>query len=524
MQAYPVDALEKQFGTESGLRHGAGRGPEDIYAVEATGATGQVIYRGTFSPKVVEREYIDKFPGPRVKVTTGWISASVDGQSAVDARIATDPERFWDIYQGKTLPKIYDYVMRNTGNRPTADQQPFHRDLDVELWMSEPDFRIGVDEEQISALESLHEDLYFGTLAFFTALGRATSNTALNAPGKIFPIIHPERAGKPGQVRILYAGNASPRARIDISYKEKGVERRRVCGPHEDRHDPAGCRPRRRRTRSRERDRARIEPKDDRCARAADARRPGQAHAAGLKTQLSYDHIDRLSVSVAGGTPTRVILPNTRCASVERADRVGRAGDADRPWDHVISPEESEALVQKLAWYPEVKAYKVGHSYRGRDISMLEITQPVTSELISVMKYTAYKPTIIITSRQHANEVSSTSHTLKLAELLVTDPAYKPILKKVNVILHPVTNRTGRRWPSTAEAHAAFQPARGPLQRARPGCRRRRRRGGDEPAAGIAGASEDVAHVAARHHAEPARLPVARGRAAVRRVPHAALP
>jgi hypothetical protein len=59
------------------------------------------------------------------------------------------------------------------------------------------------------------------------------------------------------------------------------------------------------------------------------------------------------------------------------------------------------------------------------------------------MKYTAYKPTIIITSRQHANEVSSTSHTLKLGELLVTDPAYKPILKRVNVILHPVTNPDG---------------------------------------------------------------------------------
>jgi hypothetical protein len=74
---------------------------------------------------------------------------------------------------------------------------------------------------------------------------------------------------------------------------------------------------------------------------------------------------------------------------------------------------------------------------------MMELTLPTPSELISVAKYTAYKPTIFISSRQHANEVSSTSHTLKLAELLVTDPAYEPILKKVNVILHPVTNPDG---------------------------------------------------------------------------------
>ena len=45
----------------------------------------------------VEREYLDKFPGwSRVVVTTGWLSASVDGASVVDERIATDPERFWD--------------------------------------------------------------------------------------------------------------------------------------------------------------------------------------------------------------------------------------------------------------------------------------------------------------------------------------------------------------------------------------------------------------------------------------------
>jgi hypothetical protein len=39
--------------------------------------------------------------------------------------------------------------------------------------------------------------------------------------------------------------------------------------------------------------------------------------------------------------------------------------------------------------------------------------------------------------------VSSTSHILRLSELLVTDPAFRPILKKVNVIIHPVENPDG---------------------------------------------------------------------------------
>src|SRR5262249_29221098 len=112
-------------------------------------------------------------------------------------------------------------------------------------------------------------------------------------------------------------------------------------------------------------------------------------------------------------------------------------------WNHVISPDEAEDIVRKLTAYPEVKAYKAGHSYRGRDVSVMEITLPTGSELTSIAKYSAYKPTIFITGRQHANEVSSTSHILKLAESLATDPAYKSILKKVNVVLHPVENPDG---------------------------------------------------------------------------------
>jgi hypothetical protein len=50
---------------------------------------------------------------------------------------------------------------------------------------------------------------------------------------------------------------------------------------------------------------------------------------------------------------------------------------------------------------------------------------------------------VLYSGRQHANEVSSTSHLLKLAEKLVTDPARRKVLDKVNVVIHPVTNPDG---------------------------------------------------------------------------------
>ena len=81
-ELYPIDELlERQFGIpKSGFGMELVDDAKDIYSLEATGANGQVVHRATFSPKFVEREYIDKFPGTaRVKVTTGWISASSMG-------------------------------------------------------------------------------------------------------------------------------------------------------------------------------------------------------------------------------------------------------------------------------------------------------------------------------------------------------------------------------------------------------------------------------------------------------------
>src|SRR5262245_64373091 len=52
-------------------------------------------------------------------------------------------------------------------------------------------------------------------------------------------------------------------------------------------------------------------------------------------------------------------------------------------------------------------------------------------------------PTLVCSARQPANEVSSTSPVLKMAELLLTDPAFQEKLKKVNVVVHPITNADG---------------------------------------------------------------------------------
>ena len=68
---------------------------------------------------------------------------------------------------------------------------------------------------------------------------------------------------------------------------------------------------------------------------------------------------------------------------------------------------------------------------------------PSPSTLHSQAKESTLKTSVVYSGRQHANEVSSTSHINKLAEQLLTEPPVRASLKQVNVVIHPITNPDG---------------------------------------------------------------------------------
>ncbi len=528
-ELYPIDEiLRRDVGVPlTGFAMELVDDAAETYAVVARDRRGRVVYEGSFSPAVVEREYLHKFPGwSRVEVTTGWVSATVDGTTLVDERIATDPERFWDYYQETVLPRIHDHVMKLTNNRPAANLQPFHRDLDVEVWMSEPDFRIGIDEEQVSALESLHEDLYFVTLDFYNALGRNTTRARLRAPGKIYPIIHPERRGVAPSSRVLYAANAAPRARVEVAYELADAEKPTRVGRDLAALDVGSPFVRRvvvNNTSVREVEVELVPANDQAAAGAADLLDMVRAlHEAGLyRDQLSYRHVDRLAfaLSLPDARPRRTI-PATGSAV---PDPVHHApGPPDRPlvtWDHVISPEESEAIVSALAGFPG-----------GAGLSCRAVV-PGPRDL---------------GDGDHAADAERADFRDEVHGLQADDRHHGPAARERSVVdePHPQAGRAAldRRRPSTpaqarergapprgesgwrrhgvraAEAHADAHAACRPVQRARPGRGRRRR-----APARIRGAQRHLAGMAARHLPQSARVSVARVGPAVCRIRLAAV-
>ena len=455
------------------------------YAVEVTDPRGRTLFVSAFEPKWVLRPYFDRFQDyEHVRVTTGWLNATADGDTIVDERIVTDPEAFWDHYQGAVLPAVYDHVMDLHDGLPQggSTDAPYFGELTVEISMSEPDHRIGIDNEIHAPMDALHEEIYFGTIEFFDVLGRNSRGQGLTFPGRIIPIMRPKQDGSAATVDISVTGFATSRPAVVVTYEDAAGDSGQV---RLDIPKTSLQRPSARMAKVRDGVpglthlglRVRVdtdvdlrdslltygtERQVDRSMVSAEQilavmREIEGLRAAGLyPSALAYDGLGSIEVwaewthdqdadsrrtgtLAANGTPEalpnwRALLPNDWSYS----------GDRVVQWDTPIPPPEGHEMLAKLGdAFPEASVYKVGESYLGKDVWAMALQPEIAATHWSHAKATTFKPTVVCSARQHANEVSSTSHVLRHAELMLTDPEQRKKLDKVNVVIHPFTNADG---------------------------------------------------------------------------------
>jgi hypothetical protein len=461
------------------------------YEVIAAGAGGEEIFRQAFTPQFVLRPFFDLFPTyEKVRVTTGWLHATMDGESLLDERIVTDPERFWDHFQSKTLPTVYDYVMNLHQGKPRPDDVPHFGELRIDLALSEPDYPLGVDKEHIAPMESLHEEIFFATHHFFDLLGRFTRGTfrtstfgSLQYAGRVIPIMRPQSDGKPGRLQVTFTGFRSPRPSVVIDYRMRdGSEgRKRLDVPRVRMERPAALGALVREGREgverldlRVKVDMEIDQRDELIARTRGGERLidqeamsaeqvtallghlQQLREAGLyRAALAFHQLGELKVAAgwehevrAESEKVATLLPNGSPLPFPdiRALLPSSERDPGEPlvhWDAPLSPIEAHEILARMSEFPEATVYKAGKSYLGKDIWAMDLMSPIEASHWSQGKATALKPTLIYSAREHGNEVSSTSHVLKLAELLLTAPEFRKKLERVNVVIHPITNADG---------------------------------------------------------------------------------
>ena len=89
-----------------------------------------------------------------VEVETGWVRMETPAKPLLNERVKTDIEEFWDHYQNKTLPRVYQSIMSQAHGEIRAEYLPPFDSLTLDIHMSEPDYSLDLDKERISTLGS----------------------------------------------------------------------------------------------------------------------------------------------------------------------------------------------------------------------------------------------------------------------------------------------------------------------------------------------------------------------------------
>ncbi|MCR4395326.1 MAG: M14 family metallopeptidase [Candidatus Saccharicenans sp.] len=430
----------------------------EIYEVQAFDSGDNLLLEDSFSPRTRDIPYLQLWPGwGSVAITTGWCRVSQGDRVLIENTVATDPERFWDFYQAEILKPLQQFVLKKTGNEPTFSKQPYFKRLLVELWLSEPDYRLGLDEEIISSLEALHDEIYFDTLDFLRAitgwseedLGLPADASRSSAPGNVLPVIHPSSEGQAPRVNFVLEDFQARQPKMVLSWKLPGQP------PAQKSYEFNRIKPRSLRLDEIIYDSSRarlysaglslqLEKEADYTLVCSLVETFQELRRAGLNRQFfSLPGLDGLKLKIQHQEQSlEKIIPLFPPDKSAAANAKLRGEVVTVPTDRILGPEDCWQIAENLARYPAIRSYTGGYSFEGRPVAVVEVFLP-EGQYVSRPRLITLKPSLHLTARQHANEVSSTNYSLKFAELLATDGDYQPFLKKLSVVIQPIENPDG---------------------------------------------------------------------------------
>lgn len=428
---------------------------EPIYEVYAFDEKNNILLHESFSPRTREIPYLKVMPDwGTVLINTGWLKVAQGQKTLWDTSLATDLEKIWDFYQEEGLKPLRDFILKKTGFEPTFARQPYFKKLTAELWLSEPDFRLGLDEEIISSPEALHDELYFDTLDFLRGLTKFPGEevelpedaSRSSAPGNVFPLIHTREGGQP-EIRLRLEDFSSLKPVMTIKWqvadqppaqqtfefkplKSKSLRLNElVYNASRDVLDSVGLEVQL----ENEADYKLLSDLLDRFTELQDSRVEQEA--------FSYPGVEKIRIKIVH---QNLFVEKTINVLPVKEKEPAAISDLPVPTDRILSPEECWKLALSLKKYPALHPYEAGRSFEGQPVPVIEAYLPA-GKYISRPRLITFKPVLYLLARQHANEVSSTNYSLKFAELLGRDFSYQQLLKKINVVIEPLENPDGAR-------------------------------------------------------------------------------
>jgi hypothetical protein len=433
---------------------------EPAYDFTAYDEEDKIVLTDHFSPRTREEIYMQTLPEwGKVKLTTGWVRIQQGQQTVLDTGLASDLEKFWHFYQDEVLKEVYSHILKRTGNNPTFEKQPYFKRMLIEMWFSEPDFKMGLDEEMVSSLEAIHDEIYFDTLDFFRGITEIElepdeeipeDTSRYSAPGNILPKVYPSTEGKKGRVKVTFEDWQARTPEMFLEWKEEGRREKDKKFTYskikaKSLRIPSfiynGINERVEKLTAE----LEFEKENDYVAllEIIDAYR--ELRGAGIVEQpFSFPNIHFLAIIAKHKEWEKEEIFRLDPLSPKKQGLVVEAlpEETEIPTREIISPQMCLDLVEQLGRMDSIRAYIGGKSYENRKIPVLEIFTPL-KKYISIPRLVTCKPTLYLSGRQHANEVSSTNYILKFAQLLAKKPEFQEYTKKINFVLHPMENPDG---------------------------------------------------------------------------------
>ncbi len=390
---------------------------KEVYRVRGW-RRGKKVYEALFSPRWKTMDYLMPFPRKgKVHPCRSWIGLKRGGREVISQGIKSGVEQIWEIYQKEILPLIAKEADSILLNKNFTSQPQIFKELRFEIFLNYPMEKLEVDEERISPLEALHEEIYFVTLDFFFNYlkCKGISNRSI---GPILPLIYPNHSKRNG--KFIFTLTHSPEG-ISLEYRELKVLLNGFAFRGSDVLIDLGIEPEGRES---------LEWLGKLIRSSQDS----------VKSRFKIERIFEVK------KPLRRLRLIARASDLKNQNTFKnrkRRRPLDIPMERPIGYREGLGLIHSFEGLSGVNIVHEGTSSGGLSIYSIEHTSPCLSRFVSHLKRVALKPTFFINCRHHANEVSSTNAGLRLSYLFSTQPHFQRLLKKVNVVINPMENVDG---------------------------------------------------------------------------------
>gem|GEM_PF-809049 len=163
---------------------------EAAYRVRAWNRAGGALLDEAFTPRWTSLPYFGRIPpSGTVHPTTAGVRLSNEDGLVLDRSIPTDREVFWRIFGKRWLPALQRAMEERLRKEGPERLRAFWEEIRIRVAVPESETFLNLDQERISPLEALHEDLYFTLLEFHKDFARRFALPETVQLGQVMPVV-----------------------------------------------------------------------------------------------------------------------------------------------------------------------------------------------------------------------------------------------------------------------------------------------------------------------------------------------